>query len=213
MREALVRRPPQPVFDVGFMQLADLPQVRRIERESFPSPWPRDSYRRELEENERARYIVVRRLGARPDDGASPRRRFPLSIFSFGGDAEGARDIVGYAGVWLMIDEAHITTIAVGSLHRGVGLGELLLIHCIKVGRVAGAERMTLEVRVSNTVAQRLYHKYGFFENGVRPRYYSDDLEDALIMWSGRIDQAPFTALLAEREAALVQRLRWRSRL
>ncbi|TAK22928.1 MAG: ribosomal-protein-alanine N-acetyltransferase [Chloroflexota bacterium] len=100
--------------------------------------------------------------------------------------------ILGFAGLWLMFDEAHITTIGVRRTVRGLGLGELLLVNLVESARELGANRLTLEVRVSNHVAQSLYRKYTFKEEGVRKRYYSDNGEDALIMWSDRIDAPAF---------------------
>ena len=90
---------------------------------------------------------------------------------------------------------------------RGRGLGELMLVHLIDQAREMGAKRLTLEVRVSNNVAQELYRKYTFKEEGVRKRYYSDDGEDALIMWSDRIDEPAFTARFAEMRVKLESRL------
>ncbi len=203
------------LFLVERMQVDDLDQIRRIEKESFPTPWPRDSYRREIMQNDRAQYLVLRRAGvprAAPSRDVPPRRlRFPL--WRFGAQRAAADDIVGFAGLWVMVDEAHITTIAVDMAHRGRGLGELMLIELIKLGQAAGASHMTLEVRVSNTVAQALYRKFSFRENGIRPRYYSDDREDALVMWSDPINDGRFKQRLAGCETALTERLRWESRL
>jgi len=115
--------------------------------------------------------------------------------------------VVGYAGLWLVLDEAHVTTIAVHPDLRGHGLGELLLVRLVAIAQEMGAKRMTLEVRVSNEVAQTLYRKYSFKVEGVRRRYYSDNDEDALIMWSEPIDAPDFQARFAELRAALYRRL------
>lgn len=115
--------------------------------------------------------------------------------------------LVGYAGLWLMLDEAHVTTIAVRPTVRGIGLGELLFIGLIDMASALGARFVTLEVRVSNTVAQTLYRKFGFKEEGTRRRYYSDNGEDALIMWSEPITSATFQARLAQLKAELDQKL------
>jgi ribosomal-protein-alanine N-acetyltransferase len=95
-----------------------------------------------------------------------------------------AGEVVGYGGMWLIVDEAHVTNIAVSALYRGRKLGERLLIELQKTASFMGAVRMTLEVRVSNLIAQRLYGKLGFYPVGTRRGYYSDNNEDALIMWA-----------------------------
>ena len=115
--------------------------------------------------------------------------------------------VVGYAGLWLVLDEGHITTIAVHPDLRGQGLGELMLVRLIEIAQEMGAKRMTLEVRVSNEVAQNLYRKYTFKVEGVRRRYYSDNDEDALLMGSEPIESPEFQARFAELRAALYRRL------
>jgi ribosomal-protein-alanine N-acetyltransferase len=100
--------------------------------------------------------------------------------------------LAGYAGLWLMIDEAHVTTIAIRPQFRGRGLGELMLVALTEIAIDINARWLTLEVRVSNEVAQALYRKYGFKPAGVRQRYYSDNHEDALIMWTDEIQAAEF---------------------
>jgi ribosomal-protein-alanine N-acetyltransferase len=117
------------------------------------------------------------------------------------------RTIVGYAGIWVMTDEAHVTTIASHPDVRGRGVGELLLVSLIHRGMEIGARWMTLEVRASNSVAQNLYRKYTFKEMGVRRRYYSDNGEDALVMWTDPIDSRTFIDALASNRAALEERL------
>ncbi len=141
------------------MTMADLRRVLEIERESFRTPWPADAYVHELRENRLAAYIA-----ARADD-----------------------DVVGYAGMWVILDEAHITTIAVDPRYRGQHIGERLLIGLIDDALERGARWMTLEVRRSNTTAQALYRKYGFREIGTRKGYYSDNREDAIVMWTGNL--------------------------
>ena len=148
-------------FVVEPMRVEQLDQVRRIERACFPTPWPRNAYRREIEKNERAHYLVVRTTS---ESAQEPQRQFPLSIFPFG--RSGPRDVVGYCGVWVMLDEAHITTIAVDPDYRRLGLGQLLIIQMARIALQARATRMTLEVRMSNEHAQALYRKYGFSDGG-----------------------------------------------
>ncbi|MGE5404416.1 MAG: ribosomal protein S18-alanine N-acetyltransferase [Candidatus Saccharibacteria bacterium] len=135
------------------MKYKDLDQILTIENVSFPIPWSRDSYAGELK-NPFATYMV----------------------------AEEGFVIVGYAGVWCVFDEAHVTNVAVHPQRRGRRLGELLLMKLEEVARVRGAKRITLEVRPYNASALALYARYGFSQIGVRKGYYSDNNEDALIM-------------------------------
>jgi ribosomal-protein-alanine N-acetyltransferase len=209
------------------MQLDDVDEVSRVERECFTTPWPVNAYRRELRENRLSRYVVVRwsdeasaaQVAAGTQDGpldddpfAGMRRAVSSLLRPFGltdrpTTARGTSAILGFAGMWLMFDEAHVTTIGVRRAMRGRGLGELMLVHLIEQAGEMGAKRLTLEVRVSNTVAQELYKKYTFKEEGVRKRYYSDDGEDALIMWSDRIDEPAFRTRLAALKDRLQTRL------
>jgi ribosomal-protein-alanine N-acetyltransferase len=115
--------------------------------------------------------------------------------------------IVGYAGLWLMVDEAHVTTIGVHPDHRGRAVGELLFLGLVDIARQMRALRMTLEVRVSNTSAQALYHKYGLENAGVRKRYYSDNGEDAFIMWSEPISSREYQSRIAALREQLADRL------
>src|SRR5579859_6235712 len=157
------------------MTLDDIPAVQGVERASFPVPWPANAFRHELTQNRNARYIVAR-------------------------EREG---IVGYAGLWLMVDEAHITTFAVLPDHRRQRIGERMLQRLFDIADQMGAEWLTLEVRVSNLAAQSLYEKYGFRRAGVRRRYYSDYNEDALIMWTDRIKDRAVRERLAQLKRAL----------
>jgi len=137
------------------MKLSDLPVIMEVEQASFPTPWPRQAFYNELIHNRFARYSVIQVNGR----------------------------VVGYCGLWLLLDEAHITNIAIHPDYRGQGLGEALLSYMMQRAKEWGAGKMTLEVRVSNTIAQRLYKKLGFEPSGIRPRYYTDNQEDAIIMW------------------------------
>ena len=141
------------------MTVDDIPAVQLVENASFPVPWPANAFRHELTQNKNAHYIVAR---------------------------EGER-IVGYAGLWLSLDEAHITTFAVLPDYRRRKIGERMLVSLFDRAEHLGAEWLTLEVRASNLPAQKLYEKYGFRRAGVRRRYYSDNSEDALIMWTERL--------------------------
>ena len=155
----MVARPPVRL-SVGPMGPDDIPAVHAIETASFPTPWPPYAFRQELETNRMARYLVVR-AGVR---------------------------VIAYAGIWLMVDEAHVTTFAVLPAYRRRGIGGLLLSELVDLSADLGARVVTLEVRLSNASARRLYQQFGFRPVGVRPRYYSDDAEDALIMTTERLD-------------------------
>ena len=143
---------------VDAMRMADIPQVHEIERLSFATPWPSYAFEQELTGNRLARYVV-----ARVGSGAMER-------------------VVGFAGVWLMVDEAHITTFGVHPEWRRQGIGAGLMIRLLELAEELGARRMTLEVRAGNLAAQALYRRFGFEVAGRRPHYYTDDGEDALIM-------------------------------
>jgi ribosomal-protein-alanine N-acetyltransferase len=207
------------------MRIEHIPVVAAIERRCFTQPWPQNAYRREIQSNKMAHYFVARLFES---DLPSPavnaqRSAVPQENGLFGRfsrllrgplepppspalEAE-LRSIVGYAGLWLMTDEAHITTIAVDPDFQGNGIGELLVVALIDRARQIGARWLTLEVRVSNDVAQRLYEKYTFKEMGIRRRYYSDNGEDALVMWTDPVDSETFLNTLARNREALTRRL------
>ena len=187
------------------MSQDDVSEVARVERRCFSNPWPSAAYRRELRLPDQNYYLVIRQPsadGAVPDKGdpagrqhanghghgrlgALPRLRLPPFGRGHRGPKTGsAGPVVGFAGMWHLYDEAHITTIGVDPAHRGHGLGEWLLAELVTEAIARGAGWLTLEVRVSNVTAQRLYSKYGFTVKGTRHAYYSDDNEDAYVMWS-----------------------------
>ena len=157
------------------MGIDDLEAVQRIERASFTTPWPPQAYRQELETNRLAHYLVGQ-LGD---------------------------EVVAYGGIWLMVDEAHITTFAVHPRYRRRRIGERLLLAMIDLSADRHAREATLEVRLSNLAARRLYEKYGFRPVGIRPRYYSDDQEDALIMTTEALSDAGQQARVARLRAEL----------
>jgi ribosomal-protein-alanine N-acetyltransferase len=204
-------------YVVERMTMADIPRIVEVERLAYTTPWPPSAYRKELEENQHAYYIVVRDTSlqtiheAEPvTQPAVPRRPFPLSLLH-GRTPTPANShlasIIGFAGLWLMLDEAHITTIATHPDYRGRGLGELLLCSMTKIAYDIGAQRITLEVRVSNTVAQNLYRKYGFMVVGTRRRYYSDNNEDAYIMTTENINSQSYRAHYSHLQTILSVRL------
>lgn len=200
-------------YEIDRMTMADIPRVAEIERLSYTTPWPSSAYRKELQENPLAHYIVARdrRLAAAPPAAPPevPRRHFPLSLLH-GRPASNSRlaSIIGFAGLWLMVDEGHITTIAVHPDYRRHGVGELMLSSLINIAYDIGARVVTLEVRITNTPAQTLYRKYGFREAGIRRRYYSDNDEDALIMWTDEIGSPDYRTRFMQLRAALEHRLR-----
>ena len=138
------------------MTAADVEAVYEIELATFPSPWTLDSFHYEMRENQFAHYTV-----AVNDTGK----------------------IIGFCGMWIVIDSAQITNVAVLPEARGLGIGEALMREAMKVAKEGGADIMSLEVRVSNTVAQNLYRKLEFQDGGIRKGYYTDNGEDALVMW------------------------------
>ena len=143
-----------PEITASLMTLEDVDAVHAIEAASFPTPWSHDAFVKEVTENKCARYIVLK------EDGVC----------------------VAYAGMWLIMDEGHITNIAVRPDKRGKGYGEAVTRALIQLGADSGLSFLTLECRRSNDVAQSLYHKLGFKDVGFRKRYYENN-EDALIMY------------------------------
>jgi [ribosomal protein S18]-alanine N-acetyltransferase len=186
------------------MRLEDIPTVSVIERLVYSRPWPVEAYRYELLENTRSHYYVAKlRQGEeqRPAHGLKAALRRALS------GPELDESLLGYAGLWLMVDEAHVSTLAVHTRWQGKGLGELLLATLVVKAIELEAQFITLEVRVSNHRAQNLYRKYGFRQTGMRYRYYSDNNEDALIMTTAAPGsdsyQARFLGLLDALDARL----------
>jgi ribosomal-protein-alanine N-acetyltransferase len=174
------------------MTEADIAQVVEIERESFPTTWPHTAYKRELA-NQLARYVVIVDRTHAPVEAPPARRRSLFDFFRKDTEPPPTSEyIVGYVGVWLMVDEAHIVAIAVREEYRGRGLGELLLAESIDLALANRQEQVTLEVRRSNVAAQNLYEKFRFLKVGVRKRYYSDNHEDAIIMSTPPIHAEPY---------------------
>lgn len=196
------------------MRETDVARVQEIERQSFTTPWSAATYLRELRSPEQCRYIVARASKGPPrhyDQSSSSRRTWLASVLPglFGPPPEPSPyPVVGYGGVWLTVDEGHITTIASAPEARGRGIGELLLNGLIDAARELGAQVLTLEVRVSNTVAQNLYLKYGFEAKGTRRRYYTDNNEDALIMWTAPINTSDYQQRLLRLRTLLAERLK-----
>jgi [ribosomal protein S18]-alanine N-acetyltransferase len=201
------------------MEKGDLGQVNEIDREAFPSQWPLPNYRQELQ-NRLAHYLVaidnsrsVRETGEKPAKKQSRLAAWLAPWLKAGYSRDETPSgstqqyIVGFSGIWLMVDEAHITNIAVRQLYRRKGIGELLLIATIDLARELKTATMTLEARASNIVAQSLYSKYGFTRVGIRHGYYLDNKEDAMIMSTENINLPAFQEQIQKLREALAKRL------
>lgn len=140
------------------MNFLDIDGVLKVEQQSFLTPWSREGFVNEMS-NELSYYLVL------VEDG----------------------NIIGYAGMWLIVDEAHVTNVAILPRYRGKKLGEKIMAALLEHAKGRGAVRMTLEVRASNRVAQGLYSKFGFTPQGRRRNYYTDTKEDAIIMWCEKL--------------------------
>jgi len=140
---------------IDTMEMADLDDVMEIERASFTLPWSRWMFEREVSDKKHSQFLV-----ARVKD-----------------------EIAGYIGFWMIVDEVHIVTIAVRSDYRRKGIGSILMLEALNVSLRLGAEKATLEVRVTNLPAQDLYKKLGFIKVAIRKKFYSDTGEDAYVMW------------------------------
>ncbi len=202
-------------YRVEPMRPEDISGVMEIEQVSFSAPWSARAYDYELHYNEMAHYFVARPnhapVAVAPHPVKDRRRSGWGRWFRRPGKDAPAEfvpvPIVGYGGLWLMVDEAHISTIASHPEWRGRGVGELLLVAMIDRAAEIGANVVTLEVRVTNTRAQSLYRKYAFDVVGQRRGYYSDNGEDALIMTTPPITSASYNRLFQENKSKLFKRL------
>lgn len=138
------------------MNWLDVEDVTRVEEASFAIPWTKEAFMNEMLRNEQAVYFV----------------------------AVSERRVIGFIGVWQIVDEGHITNIAVLPEYRGQGIGHALLAQLVAFAREKDLAGLTLEVRVSNVGAQKLYEQFGFVQAGRRRRYYQDNNEDAFIYWA-----------------------------
>jgi ribosomal-protein-alanine N-acetyltransferase len=188
------------------MTLEDIPAVMAIERAVFPRPWPERAYRYELTENPNARFVVARLPApAAPPAPVSPWRRLASRLGLVVAAPNNRPMVVGFAGMWLQVDEAHIATIATHPDWRGRGIGQRTLLALLREAQRCQVQTVTLEVRVSNLIAQRLYQKYGFREVGRRRAYYQDNREDALLMTITDFATPDYRARLDALAAALLQ--------
>jgi len=161
---------------LSLMAPGDVPEVLAVERASFSSGWPATAFERELTQNGMARYVMLRINGA---------------------------GTVGFAGLWLMVDQAHVVTVAVLPEVRRRGYGRVLVHGLVDLAISHEMDSATLEVRVSNEPARALYREYGFYEVGLRKRYYSDNHEDAVIMTTETLTSGAYQ----ERLAGLAEKL------
>jgi len=162
-------------FIIEPMTDADVKDVLRIEQQSFSTQWPSNAFYQEMHDNKLAHYFVGRVDGC----------------------------LVAYGGIWVILEDSHVTTIAVHPAHRGHKYGEVMLLHLLDEAIERGASWMTLEVRESNTVAQNLYRKYGFTTVSTRKGYYSDNNENALVMWAGNLKSEIYKNRLKALRSAL----------
>jgi len=146
------------------MRQEDIAEVRAIELAVFPTPWPGSAYQRELSNNRAAHYLCLRRN----------------------------RQVVGYGGLWAVGEESHVTTIGVAAEHQGQGYGRAIFAALVNRSYALRANFISLEVRPNNEPAIRLYETFGFKVIGRRRGYYTDNGEDALVMWSDLIHAPQF---------------------
>lgn len=201
-----------PTYYLEPMRQEDVPEVSQVDHLCFTNPWPQSAYRRELRKPQNNYYVVLRSAefsdSFDEQESDSGRGRFSFLPLPWRSDENRPRDpIIGFAGMWILFDEAHVTTIGVHPDERGNGLGELLLVQLFVEAASRGADMLTLEVRVSNDSAQALYQKYGFVQHGLRRRYYSDNGEDAYIMWSPNIRDPEFAQRFDELRGRLLERI------
>jgi ribosomal-protein-alanine N-acetyltransferase len=150
-------------YRIRRMRVEDVEVVHRIDMQSFSLPWPENAFRYEVTENANARLWVA---------------EVPALT---------GKQVIGMICIWLVLDEAHIATIAVDPDYRRKGIGEGLLLHGLRQTRQEGAVLAYLEVRRSNVAAQKMYKKYGFEVAGMRTHYYADNQEDAILMTLGSL--------------------------
>ena len=137
------------------MCIADLDDVAKVEAESYTEPWPKDIFYSEIVKNEHAHYFVVEKNG----------------------------EVIAFSGMWMVLDDAQVTNIAVAPQYRGNKIGERLFAHMCQKAIYLGVKRLSLEVRASNIIAQKMYRKFGLVPGGIRKKYYTDNHEDAIVMW------------------------------
>lgn len=175
---------PRPDLTLRYMSLEDIPQVVQIDRVAFSTPWSARSYAYEVGEATHSHMVVLEQRS--PVTFPPPRPNGWLRLwkrFSNGGSRPtSTSQVVAYGGLWRILDEAHVSTIATHPDFRGKGYGEIALVGMMRRALTLGAEYVVLEVRVTNTIAQNLYQKHGFRVFAVKNKYYRDNGEDAYDM-------------------------------
>jgi ribosomal-protein-alanine N-acetyltransferase len=185
------------LLSLRYMTTADIAQVVMIDNQSFDPPWSARSYAYDIREASHSHMVVLERHTPAPP--APGWRRW---LHGWGAPRSDQRQIVGYGGLWHIVDEGHISTIASHPAWRGCGFGELVLAGMVRKAITLGAAYIVLEVRVSNHIAQNLYLKYGFYTSGTKRRYYRNNNEDAYEM---RLDLDERSISRVERRFASVQ--------
>ena len=165
-------------LSLDLMTESDIATVQEIEREIFATPWPRNAYYRELASRASAHYVVLRQ------EGVEAPARFRGADFD--------PTIIGYGGMWRMYDEAHVTTIGVRRDLQHQGYGRIVFAGLVQAAYDMGAKWVTLEVRTTNENAMKMYEGFGFKVIGRRKGYYTDNGEDAIVMWSDSIHSPRF---------------------
>jgi ribosomal-protein-alanine N-acetyltransferase len=196
-------------YAVRPMDERDIAQSAEVERDAFPTLFPPTAFRREMK-NKIARYLIASRSDENgthsspaPSETAGSTPLFNRLVNNFwrrrnSAWQPGQEFVAGFVGIWYMVDEAHIVAIGVRNEFRGFGIGELMLIAAIEQATQMEARVVTLEVRVSNFVAQNLYKKFGFSERGIRKGYYTDNREDALIMTTDPLNTPDYSQRFME---------------
>ena len=205
------------------LSLEDIGCVIKIERQAFPTIWPSTPFKRELD-NRLAKYLVAwepmvaeaplsEKTGPGEPVNSSGKSIFGRILGAVKGRLTPERaatepnySILGFVGLWFMVEEAHITSIAVEEASQGKGIGELLLMSSIELAMKRGADEVSLEARISNHVAQSLYEKYSFRKVGIRKGYYTDNWEDAVIMTTQPINTQDYREKFQALKEAYIQR-------
>ena len=175
MEQMIEPEPHQGRLALRPMEPRDMASVLAVEQSAFAAGWPATAFQNELTQNKMARYIVL-------EDGA---------------------EVTGFGGLWLMLDEAHVVTVAVRPERRRAGLGGLIVHGLLLVAQSHEMDVATLECRVSNLAARALYARYGFYEVGLRRKYYADNQEDAVIMTTESLASAAYQERLRSLEGEL----------
>ncbi|RLC65659.1 MAG: ribosomal-protein-alanine N-acetyltransferase [Chloroflexi bacterium] len=191
------------------MEHKDIPQVVQIDREAFPGEWvfrSQSAYERDLENPSIRNIVACTKKEGRESGERAVQLPWFKRLFGHERQLNPSEYIVGFSGFWIMMREAHLIAIGVRNGYRRLGIGEGLLIATIELAQEVNANVVTLEVRASNVIAQALYKKYGFQVVGRRPRYYSSDGEDAIIMSTDNITSMPFQASFQQLRKVHAQR-------